>query len=141
MRKTKIIQLDRSQLKVFRELKDVLIHLASNSKVLQTIDIMVVDIPEAYGVILSRDWSTKINEYFATDWSHLWLPYKGQSNKIKVEREHYMKHAIIDLNDPHEPIMFSRSIFFKFFFETFFGELEDDLFSLVDSYKQSELLH
>jgi sporulation-control protein spo0M len=83
--KTKIIQLDRSNVKVIGELKDVLIHLASNSEVHQTIDIIVVDISEAYGVILSRDWSTKLNGYFATNWSHLWLSYKGQPNKIKVE--------------------------------------------------------
>ena len=54
--KTNIIQLDRSHVKVLRELKDVLIRLASNSKVHQTIDIIVVDIPKADGVILSRDW-------------------------------------------------------------------------------------
>jgi hypothetical protein len=76
MRKTKIIQLDISHVKVFGELKDVMIHLALNSKSLQTIDIIVVDISEAYGVILSRDWSAKLNGYFTTDWSHLWLPYK-----------------------------------------------------------------
>ena len=74
MSKTKIIQLDRSHVKVFRELKDVLIRLSSNSKVHQTIDIIVVDIPKTYGVILSKDWSAKLNGYFATDWSHLWLP-------------------------------------------------------------------
>ena len=85
MSKTKIIQLDRSQVKVFRELKDVLIHLSSNSKVHHTIDIIVVDIPEAYGVIPSRDWSAKLNGYFSTDWSHIWLPYKVQMNKIKVD--------------------------------------------------------
>ena len=62
MSKTKIIQLDRSHVKVFGELKDVLIQLSSNPKVHQTIDIVVVDIPEAYGVILSIDWSTKLNE-------------------------------------------------------------------------------
>jgi len=56
MSKTKIIQLDKSHVKVFGELKDVLIRLSSNSKVHQTIDIIVVDIPEAYGVILRRDW-------------------------------------------------------------------------------------
>ena len=64
MSKTKIIQLDRSNVKVFGELKDVLIRLSSNSKVHQTIDIIVVDIPETYGVILSRDWSAKLNGYF-----------------------------------------------------------------------------
>ena len=49
------------------------------------IEIIVVDIPEAYVVILSRDWSSKINNYFDIDWSYFWLPYKGQSNKIKIE--------------------------------------------------------
>ena len=85
MRKTKIIQLDRSHVKVFGELKDVLIQLSSNSKVHKTIVIIVVDIPKSYGVILSRDWLAKLNGYFATDWSHLWLRYKGQLNRIKVE--------------------------------------------------------
>ena len=87
MCRTKIIQLDRSHVKVMGELKDVMIRLASNSKVHQVIDVIVVDIPEAYGLILSRDWSAKLNGYFATDWSHLWLPYKGQPNKTKVDHE------------------------------------------------------
>ena len=49
--KTKIIQLDRSNVKVMGELKDVLILLSSNSKVHQMIDIIVVHIPEAHGMI------------------------------------------------------------------------------------------
>ena len=46
----------------------------------QFIDIVVADIPEAYGLVLSWDWSTKLNGYFASDWSHMWLPYKGSPN-------------------------------------------------------------
>ena len=53
--KAKIVQLDTSHVKVLGELKDVLIHLSSNSRVHKTVDIIVVDIPEAYGVILRRD--------------------------------------------------------------------------------------
>ena len=53
--KINIIQLDRSHVKVLGKLKDVLIHLCSNSKVHQTIDIIVVDIPKEYGLILRRD--------------------------------------------------------------------------------------
>jgi hypothetical protein len=48
---------------------------------------------------------------------------------------------VIDLNDPNETIMFSRSILGTFFFETFFGGLEDDLSPLAESYKKYELLH
>ena len=78
----KILQLDRSRVQVIGELKNIQIRLVSNPDVWQIIDIIVVDIPEAYGLLLSRDWSRKLNGYFATDWSHLWLPYKGVENQI-----------------------------------------------------------
>ena len=132
IRRTKIIQLYQSHVKVFGEPKDVLIHLSSNSKVHQTIDIVVVDIPKAYGVILRRDWPDKMNGYFATNWSHLQLPYKVQLNKIIVEHEHYMKHTVTDLNNTNEPIMFSNSIMGNFYFDTFFRELESKLSPLVN---------
>ena len=73
----RVVQLDRTNVKVIGDMEDVLVRLASNDKVCQVINIMVADIPDAYGLILSRDWSAKLNGYFASDWSHLWLPYKG----------------------------------------------------------------
>ena len=88
------------------ELKDVLICLTSNCKVHQTIDVTVVENTEDYGVILSRYWYAKFNDYISTDWSHLWFPYKGHPNKIKVEQEHYMKHTVIDHNDLNETVTF-----------------------------------
>jgi hypothetical protein len=63
----KIIQLDRTDVKVMGELKNVLIRLSSNPKVHQFIDIIVVDIPEVYGMFFSRDWSEQLHGYFATD--------------------------------------------------------------------------
>ena len=71
---SQIIQLDRTIAKVDSEMKNILIRLAADERVCQYIDIMVVDILEAYGLIMSRDWSENINGYFETDWSHLWLP-------------------------------------------------------------------
>jgi hypothetical protein len=70
----KIIQLDRTNVKVIGELKNVLVRLSSNPKVHQIIDIIVVDIPEVYGLFLSRDWYERLHVYFAIEWSHLWLP-------------------------------------------------------------------
>ena len=72
-----IIHLDRSSIRLIGEMKYVLIILSANPRVRQFIDIMVVDIPEAYSLILIRDWSTNLNGYFATDWSHMWLPYQN----------------------------------------------------------------
>jgi hypothetical protein len=51
----KIIQLDRTSVKVVGELRNVLIRLLSNPKVHQVIDIIVVDILEVYGLFLRRD--------------------------------------------------------------------------------------
>jgi hypothetical protein len=69
-----VIQLDRTQVKVMGELKDVMIRIVTHPKFVQVIDIIVVDIPEAYGLLLSRYWSKNINDYFSTEWAHLWLP-------------------------------------------------------------------
>ena len=60
-----IVQLDRTKFKVLGEMNSVLIRLATNPKVHQVIDILVVDILDFYGLILSRDWSEKLHGYFA----------------------------------------------------------------------------
>jgi hypothetical protein len=48
-----VIQLDRTQVKDMGELKDVMIKVATHPNFVQVIDIIVVDIPEAYGLLLS----------------------------------------------------------------------------------------
>jgi hypothetical protein len=98
-----VIQLDRTQVKVMGELKDVMIRMATHPKFVQVIDIIVVDIPEAYGLLLSRDWSEKLNGYFSTDWAHLWFPLKGHTNMIRIDRERYLKHTVTDLEALNEP--------------------------------------
>jgi hypothetical protein len=98
--------LDRTYVKVKGELKDVLIRLSSDPRVHQTIDIIVVDIPESYGFLLSRDWLAKLQGYFYTNWSHLWLPYKGKENQIRVNSEAHMKHTMTKLEGKNEPISF-----------------------------------
>ena len=43
------------------------------------------------------------------DWSHLWLLENGNPNKIKVNRERYLKFMVTDLNDPNEPFTASAN--------------------------------
>ena len=50
-----VTQLDRTSVKVVGEMENVLIHLSANNKICQFIDIVVVDIPDGYGLILNRD--------------------------------------------------------------------------------------
>ena len=67
-----IVQLDRSKVKVVGRLRNALLRISTNPRIHQTIDIVIADIPETYGMWLIRDWSEKLKGYFATDWSHLW---------------------------------------------------------------------
>ena len=91
-------------MKVIGEMEDVIIRLSANEKVCQYIDIVVADIPDAYGLVLSRDWSARLDGYFASDWSHMWLPHKGSPNQIKVLREPQMEYNVTRLEEKNEPV-------------------------------------
>ena len=99
--KTLQFKLDRSKVQVAGEINSVTIRLASDPRIFQRIDILIADIPEFYGLVLSRDWSTKINGYISTDFSHMWLPYKGKPNQIKIEREKLMTHTVTEFEQPN----------------------------------------
>ena len=101
-------------MKVIGEMEDVLIRLSSNEKVCEFIDIVVADIPEAYGLVLSWDWSAKLNGYFASDWSHMWFPHKVCPNQIKVLREPHMKHNVTRMEGNNEPV---NSVLGNYFIE------------------------
>jgi len=117
----KITQLDRSQVPTVGELNNVIIRLSFDSWVHQCIDIIVVEILEAYGLLLSTDWSCKLQGYFATDWSHLWLPYKGKNNQIRVKNKPCMKHTVSDLKGSNEPISYAQEELRVCFLETLLG--------------------
>jgi ribonuclease HI len=135
----KIIQLDRTDVKVIGELKHVLIRLSSNPKVHQVIDIIVVDIPEVYGLFLRRDWSEQLHGYFAMDWSHLWLPENGKPNKIRVNRECYLKFTVTDLNDPNEPYTPPDDSPEVQGMDTFFGNFTAEASPINNPQQQSEI--
>ena len=99
-----ISQLDRSKVKIIGELKGVMIRMATNPQIFQVIDVVAADIPDVYGLFLSRDWSQALKGYFSTDWSHLWLPKNGHPNQIRIDRERYMKHTMTEINDPNQPV-------------------------------------
>ena len=77
-----IIQLDRIEVKVIGKLKDGLVHVSPNSNVHWIIDIIIVKIIQAYGLLLSRYWSPKLQGYFTSSWCHIWLPLNEKPNKV-----------------------------------------------------------
>ena len=103
------------------ELKNVLLMIYVDLRIHHIIDIVIAEIPESYGMWLSRFWSEKLKGYFATDWSHLWLPYNGKPNQINIVREPYMKQIVTHLNDPSEPTFYFSSCIEHYTFDSFFS--------------------
>jgi hypothetical protein len=136
----KIIQLDRTSVKFIGELRNVLIRLSYNPKVHKVIDIIVVDIPEVYGLFLRRDWLEQLHGYFAMNWSHLWLLENDKPNKIKVNRERYLKFTVIDLNDPNEPFTPSADSSEIQGMDTFFGNFMAETSAITNPEQQSEIV-
>ena len=88
---------------------------------------MVANIPETYGMWLSQDCSEKHKGYFAADWSNLWLPLNGQPNKLKFDREPFMKQTVTDLEGFNESVSLFNNQIENFTFDTFFGDLPADV--------------
>ena len=94
-----------------------------------------MDILKSYGLLLNKDWSSKLNGYFMMNWSHLWLPYKGKPNKIKVEQEQYMKMVAMNLNEANEVVLFHNSILGNYYFDTDYEVISNEVSCMVESYK------
>ena len=66
-------------------LKNVHIKLTIYPKIQDIIGIHVVDILEMYKMLLTREWTKFLRGWFSTDFTQLWLPWKGFNNKIKID--------------------------------------------------------
>jgi hypothetical protein len=86
----------------------------------------VVEILNVYGMLLSKDWSSQLHGYIAMDYSHLWFPYKGKENQIRINRDPYMKNIVTKLGDPNENIPFINSPHASYYVHTFL-----DIFKLT----------
>ena len=102
------------------ELKYVMIKTVTHPKFVQVIDTIVVDIPEAYGLLLSQDWSEKLNRYFSIVWAHLWLTLKGHTNMIRIDRERYLKHIVTDLETLNETSSTDFPVLGNYSFDSYF---------------------
>ena len=116
-----IVQLDRTKVKVLGEINSVTMRLSAEPRVIQRIYILIVDIPEFYGLILSRDWSKKLHGCISTDFSHMWLPYKRKPNQIKIDWDKHMTHTVTKFEQENQPVSYNKNIFGNYSAESFFG--------------------
>lgn len=94
-----ITQLDSTLVKVVGMVHNLRIQIAFEPQIERDIDIQVVQIPPKYGMLLSRDWSATLNGFWLTCFTHLWLPWRGLTNQIKIEGESYLRDLITEYNN------------------------------------------
>jgi len=117
-----IVQLYWTKVQVLGEINAVTIRLSTDPRVVQIIDILIADIPEFYGLILSRDWSEKLHGYISTNWSHMWLPYNGKPNQIRIDHENVLTHTVTEFEEENQHVAFNNNILGNYSAESFFWE-------------------
>ena len=71
-------------------------------------DVVVADIPQKYGMLLSRSWGAKIQGTLQMDMSYATIPVFGQTRRLY--RETLMKYMVSSTDKPHNtPIYSTRS--------------------------------
>lgn len=68
------------EVNIAREINRIPMQIVADPRVYQVIHIQVVDNPDTYKIICWRDFTWALNIYVATDFSHVWLPWKGLPN-------------------------------------------------------------
>ena len=70
----------------------------------------------------------------------MWLPENGQPNRIRINKERYLKHTVTDLNDANEPFTASANSFEMKGMNTFFGNFMTEISPVIDPGQQSEVM-
>jgi hypothetical protein len=62
-------------------------------------NIVVIDVPDAWGMLLSRSWSTSLGGFLSMDLTHAHIPMGDGTFEILYSRERDEKHVM----DPNSP--------------------------------------
>jgi ribonuclease HI len=81
-----IYAIDSRKVPAYGEIKDFYAWITTTPHIITIFNIIVVDLPPAYGVVLGRDWTSMIGGYIMNDGSCMMLPGK-EGVMIKVPRE------------------------------------------------------
>jgi hypothetical protein len=81
-----IYAIDSRKLPAYREIKDFYAWITTAPHIITIFNIIVVDIPPTYGVLLGRDCTSMISGYIMNEKSCMMLPGKD-GEMIKVPRE------------------------------------------------------
>jgi hypothetical protein len=97
-----LLSLDSRTIETIGYIKDLSITFNQAPDVSMLIDVIVADIPEAYGMILGREWSSKVKQgcYFM-EGTHFTFPHKGVEVVIRREPKYREQVVPASYNTKH----------------------------------------
>jgi hypothetical protein len=91
--------IDSKKVKVYGLIEDVEVYLEYFPHIGLLMNIVVIDVPNAWGMLLSRSWAATLGGFLSMDLTHAHIPMGDGTFEILYNREVSMKH-VLDQNDP-----------------------------------------
>jgi hypothetical protein len=91
--------IDSKKVKVYGLIEDVEVYLEDFPHIGLIMNIVVIDVPDAWGMLLSRSWEATLGGFLSMDLTHAHIPMGDGTFKILYNREVSRKH-VLDQNDP-----------------------------------------
>jgi hypothetical protein len=80
-----LFSFDSRKVKLLGLIKDMVVYLSQIPEKNMVMDVVVVDIPPKFGMLLSRSWATKLKGTLQMDMSYATIPVFGQDRKLYME--------------------------------------------------------
>jgi hypothetical protein len=112
-----LFSFDSRKVKCLGLIKDLVVSLAQIPAKNMVMDVVVVDIPPKFGMLLSRSWAAKLKGTLQMDMSYATIPVFGQDRRLY--REVFLKYMVSNKSQPNNHPIYSvetelgSSIFFN----------------------------
>jgi ribonuclease HI len=121
---------DSSKVRCIGLIKDLCITLVQIPAKSMVMDVVVVDIPPKYGILLSRSWGAKLKGTLQLDMSYATIPVFGQQRRLY--RETLMKYMVSSQEKPHNYPLYSAHSDLDSFILYNDGDMEEQIAQLEE---------
>ena len=91
--------MDSREVEVIGIILGLQLKLAAYPKITFQMDILVIDVPDAWGMLLSRKWGATLKGNIQMDLSYATIPI-SENSLVKLHRERERKYHVEDPNEP-----------------------------------------
>jgi hypothetical protein len=91
--------IDSKKVKVYGLVEYVEVYLQDFPHISFIMNIVVIDVPDAWGMLLSISWVASLGSFLSMDLTHEHIPMEDGTFEILYRRQVFKKH-VMDLNHP-----------------------------------------